>query len=558
MLTKLKLSGIGLAFLLSALANPAFAKDTAQVPSPPKGNTFGIGVSDQDFFGGNSGSLLYVNNPYNMDQANQTEYQKICASTNEAKCDPNQVTLSASAILGPCDGKYFNPCVDSLEVFDANGKEYKFKYQRSVAAPEFAGNPSLNLPDGKTISIWKSEEIPGVKSISVQYMMNMGTKRPTDNEFTPQSISVLISPFIERSHALAKSNYFSEVPPSDPLYKFTAGAIRSIGGANYEVNCAWQENGICGVEQEFEEDYTYQLTIAIPKAFSGWLQGRLVSPEILITNGSEKLNLMRVTAKAADVPRVVADVDYSKKNAIFDEVFKGSKAYVANSGIRIGLSSDQPNSIKALDAFADQLQNKANVKTTKWYFKSNAQGNSRSLNKCLYSDTKLMGMVTTNALIYESGVPSFNNGFLEYKVAGLHLNPDGTVFQGAYDLLLRSEAARCLYGFSNAPISAEISVTNSEGDKKVATTRVSEENGWLHLGAYNFTFSEPTIKMVVKQEVVAPTPSPTPEVVVVPTKEITPLVDAPIKKISIICIKGKMIKKVSAVKPKCPLGYKKK
>ena len=549
-----RLIGLGLSLLLSALANPAFAKDTAQIPNPPNNNTFGVVVSDQDFFGGNSGSLLYATDINNMDQAGQTVYQKICTSTKEAKCDPSKLTLGATATLGPCKGEYLNPCIDSVEVFDETGKLYKFKYKRSVIAPEFVGDPSLNLPDGKTISIWSSEDVPGIKNISVQYLMNMGAKLPTDREFIPQSISVLISPFIERSHALAKSIYFVEVPPDDPLYKFTGGNIRSIGGSNYEVNCAWQENGICGVEQEFEDGYTYQLTIAIPKAFSGWLQGRLVNPEILITNVSEKFNLMRISAKAADVPRVITDVDYSKKNPTFDEIFRGSKAYAANSGIRIGLSSDQLSSTRALDAFADQLQNKANVKTTKWYFKSNAQGNSKSLNKCLYSDSKLMGMVTTNALIYESGIPSFSKGFLEYKVAGLHLNPDGTVFQGAYDLLLRSEAARCLYGFSSAPVSAEISVTSSEGDKKVATTRVSEENGWLHLGAYNFTFSEPTIKMEIKQDSVVFTQNPSPNISPIPS----PLVSSIIKQSTITCIKNKLIKKVTAVKPICPSGYKKK
>jgi hypothetical protein len=34
--------------------------------------------------------------------------------------------------------------------------------------------------------------------------------------------------------------------------------------------------------------------------------------------------------------------------------------------------------------------------------------------------------------------------------------------------------------------------------------------------------------------------------------------EAVTKKTTIICIKGKAIKKVTAVKPKCPKGYKKK
>jgi hypothetical protein len=53
-----------------------------------------------------------------------------------------------------------------------------------------------------------------------------------------------------------------------------------------------------------------------------------------------------------------------------------------------------------------------------------------------------------------------------------------------------------LYGFSNAPLSATISVTGG-ADKTIATTVVSEKNGWLKMAAYGFTFSNKTIKVKV-------------------------------------------------------------
>ena len=136
---------------------------------------------------------------------------------------------------------------------------------------------------------------------------------------------------------------------------------------------------------------------------------------------------------------------------------------------------------------------------------------------------------------YASGSPSFNNGTLDYKVAGLHYLPGGKdEVEGSYNFVMRSETARCLYGFSKAPISARISVTSATGEKKVATTVVSEKNGWLKLAAYGFTFSSPTISVKLSQgKVVA-------------------------KKSTITCVKGKLIKKVTAVGPKCPAGYKKK
>ena len=127
------------------------------------------------------------------------------------------------------------------------------------------------------------------------------------------------------------------------------------------------------------------------------------------------------------------------------------------------------------------------------------------------------------------------------------------MFKGTYDLVMRSEVARCIYGFSKAPINATLSITSSDGTPQLATTVIGEKNGWLYLQARNFEFSAPIIQAKLTQEaevVVTPTPTPTP----------TPSAStkAPVKAVTITCIKGKMVKKVTAAKPKCPAGYKKK
>jgi hypothetical protein len=61
----------------------------------------------------------------------------------------------------------------------------------------------------------------------------------------------------------------------------------------------------------------------------------------------------------------------------------------------------------------------------------------------------------------------------------------------------------------------------------------------------------------------APTPTPTPTPVVTATPTATPTATstatkAAVKATTITCIKGKLTKKVTAINPKCPTGYKKK
>jgi hypothetical protein len=174
-------------------------------------------------------------------------------------------------------------------------------------------------------------------------------------------------------------------------------------------------------------------------------------------------------------------------------------------------------------------------------------------NSCFVGSNGFTGIVTTNATQYSAGPPKFDKaeGTLNYQVAAPHYGTDKSEFKGTYDLVIRSDVARCIYGFSKAPINATISITSSDGTPQIATTLIGEKNGWVFLRAKNFGFSAPVIKAKLSQEagvVVTPTPTPTPSTSV---KRVA-------KAATITCIKGKTSKKVTAVKPKCPAGYKKK
>jgi hypothetical protein len=165
-------------------------------------------------------------------------------------------------------------------------------------------------------------------------------------------------------------------------------------------------------------------------------------------------------------------------------------------------------------------------------------------NSCFADTSKVTGIVTTNSTEYSAGTPIFDKatGSLNYQVASPHFTPSGDVFKGNYDLVMASTVARCVYGFSSAPIRAEISVTSAEGAPQIATTVVGEANGWLHLQASNFEFSSPTVTAKLVQDAPAVTPTP-----VTASKSATK---------AIVCSNGKITKKITA--PNCPKGYKKR
>jgi hypothetical protein len=164
----------------------------------------------------------------------------------------------------------------------------------------------------------------------------------------------------------------------------------------------------------------------------------------------------------------------------------------------------------------------------------------------------VVGTVGTNASVYSDGPPTFDKteGAMNYTVGAPHFDSKGSVFGGYYQLILRADVARCMYGFTNAPISAKVAVASSDGTPRVAVTTLNEKNGWLSLTATGFEFSTPKIAVQLKQEVEKPTATPSPSASTAQA--------AVTKKTTITCVKGKTSKKVTAVKPVCPTGFKKK
>jgi hypothetical protein len=99
-----------------------------------------------------------------------------------------------------------------------------------------------------------------------------------------------------------------------------------------------------------------------------------------------------------------------------------------------------------------------------------------------------------------------------------------------------------------------VSISGSDGSQNVATTIVSEKDGWLKMKASGFTFSEKNIKVKLIQEKVAGAEASK----VATPADPSPIAKKVVKKQTITCVKGKVTKKVTATAPVCPSGFKKR
>jgi len=553
---KIKFLIVTVAFLLSLSIIPVSAVDTPnRNPNNLSPSSFAFIFTEGNQGFGNISSKL-MSSQTNFTPTSQPD-SHLCVSFSDPRCNISGFdAFDALSVLNPCLSGTPQPCVKSLSIIDSKGGIHKASLVRTVDAPIFPSEATVNLPQGGSTSLWQVSDLDGIKDYAVTYyIQSQYYKNSGDGKFAPKTFSAYIYPYKDKMISEATKRRYQETVYPDGHLGIT-GSGQVIG-----TNCIWTENGKCGVEQEFDAGVSAELTINVPNSLTGWLNGRLIDPEISVTPIGNSMNELTIRAKPADVPLAYAEIPYSQTTDEMKQLYKNNAHAMAGFSVRDAVQVAGSFGFKYMSAFQSLLGDKAQLKSTSWNFGSLDGVVNGPQNNCLQSNTKILGLVTTNSMLYENTLPKFENGFLNYKVGGLHYNPDGTAFKGMYDLIMRSETARCLYGFSNAPVSAEISVISVGGEKQVATTQLSESKDWVHLSAYNFGFSSPTIQIRLEQKLQKPTPTTLPEPAQSPQP--APSVSAlstltTIKKSTITCVKGKVSKKVTAVSPKCPAGFKKK
>jgi hypothetical protein len=224
--------------------------------------------------------------------------------------------------------------------------------------------------------------------------------------------------------------------------------------------------GISIVEKNLPEGFRYGVKLRLDWEVGGYLMGRIASSSIrqrTIKAGVSRL--VTIEAAPEEVPKI------SGRNQL------GGLAYSMQDYRRFAAQSKV---IGDKATHVDRVFRAYSRKTVDY--------------SCAGANSGFYGTGTTNAAMYAVDPPSYRNGLLNYEVASIHFLPDGeTLNRGKYEMSLRSDVARCIYGLSKAPVSASIRVSNSNGDKVVATTVVSEKKGWLRLAAYGFTYSKKKI-----------------------------------------------------------------
>ena len=550
--------------LAGGLSLPAGAADIPDeqltTPRPPVENTGGYSGAYYD-------DQRTLNRAFSYVEAWKGSYFEdgsyiTCKSAEDEPCKSSN-SIAFETPLSPCSEIRTRDCVSGFSVRSSGSNEIQAtlveltetalngfgNIQKSRFANTFKGDQKRGIPDSGKVSVWK---FPGVKHVG-------------GDEF-------LLIP---------KLNVFMQSldggkPSNLDVGVFAVSRLPAAGKT--EADCYFLTSSTCFIRWALPSDATFSISIKTGSKLIGWFYGRIDSPEIYSEKLADGQTQVTISGSPMTVPTVAVWAKNTELPPVLDAMLEKEfidRNYQAAGRAFFGFNAKDRSKMAVIDeinqAFNDSLferyllwvkvaNDKAYANVSTWSFRTmedyRADQGFAQYGKCI-GDSGVAGMVTTNSNAYIAGPPKFTDGDLAYKVASPHYDSKGALQIGTYDLAIRSDIARCLYGFTSAPIQASLSVIYADGEAKRATTLVSEKNNWLRLSAKGFTYSSPTVKVRLTQEKAAAAPGPAPSASPTPMASASA---APVaaKKTTITCVKGKTSKKVTAVNPKCPSGYKKK
>jgi hypothetical protein len=483
----------------------------------------------------------------------------LCASLETKECTSSEIdAFDFNAIFTKCQSVADTDCIESFGIKNEDNSIDLATFERNwVPGPVYKGDRSKFLPVGYGPSTWTLTSKSG---ITETYALSVG-----------------VNGYINLRNGSGKANYESFLAAIQPI-KEVSGAEYMAGvaqvtkraegyGPGWNTNfiergCQIAENGKCGYRLPFDLEKTYVLKVRLGQPVQGWLHGRMKDANVIMTTAADNSQVVEISAKPLSIPSVYGWVKWGELPTAVKELYpvgsggtgRGFDDFLTpDLASRTLLTKSEVSgdyAIKEMNLWLPLLNDKAAAMRTFWVAQT-IRGELPLESQNCVAGKGFTGVIGTNAVVYSDGPPKFDKAeqSLNYTVGASHLDSKGELFKGYYQLNLRSDVARCLYGFGSAPIQAKIEVSSSDGTPSVATTVINEKDGWLKMTAGGFTFSTPSIKVKFSQEATTPSATPSPSA---SAKPATP------KKVTITCVKGKTTKKVTAIKPTCPTGYKKK
>jgi hypothetical protein len=456
----------------------------------------------------------------------------------------NNSYYGANIYITPCVKAEDTDCIESLSYRVGKSQEWKkaeldsswtipktgvpligsdkvtresFVITNRVATP---ADPENNYPAGGATSIWKVSETGHNSDFRLFLNFNLSGINPD-----PKSERIMWKQFTTQVFPVAKNEGLTS------------------GGIPFAIadNSADDSFGnISGIKVKARVKILKQI-------LNGWVHSRTTNPEISYGVDSDSKEFVEFSGAPLSVPSAEAVMDTNQYLSVWETPYMKARllenpflmdlripgsSWPATSGIDQG-------ELKMWSAYEPYFSKTAAAINTLW--KISGEGNLKLQKfdsaECV-SQGKIDGILATNATQYSPTPPVFveSSQELSYQLAAPHFKNGTEEFKGTYSLVISEKLARCIWGNSLTNASARVTILNPDGKTSVVTQTLKRLSGFYYFNINGFGFSAPIIRVKLTQDVVS----------------------SPKKLVTITCVKGKLSKKVIAVSPKCPTGYKKK
>jgi hypothetical protein len=447
---------------------------------------------------------------------------KACDEYDSEEC-AKYPYFSYNLYLPNCSESITDDCIVGFSATKSDGTVIKAKFSRSfpnLTEPSFKGSKAMNLPDGWYPSMWTFDGIThqgGENFMLRASLFAFGNSR-TFSGIRPQLRIGINAVTTASTNGSGNWNAATRNVNADGLTSNGGGT-----GPNCEFFIGVRE---CATPWALPQDVRFKVEVKTSSKLSGWINGRLSDPNVVITpNGATGQNVV-IEAAPMQVPifaiwKRFTDLSPTAQTEItsvgatpgiipfprdwrpfypgqgpepFDKI---SKAF--------SLSNYNERDFKNFLNLLALSDDKSIATKSLWHFESSQSGTIFSdpvIKACSKTDAGISGFVSTNSTMFLLEPPKFNkeSQSLDYQVAAPHYDRNGKENIGRYNLVLDSKVARCIYGFTSAPIQASVSIQNSDGTQQITTSIINEKNGWLYLSVNGYTYSAPTLKVKLSQE----------------------------------------------------------
>lgn len=434
---------------------------------------------------------------------------QICKSFNDVDClNSNPVGIIAKTILPLCSVEIVTNCIQLLRISISDGGYVEGDFQGYADGNTFPDDTANGVTAGSTSSIFLITE-----------------KDATQRYFAATAqIQQLKARRLPTGYREVQIPYFSL-------------DIKEIS-LDLTGKCLFTFKNRC-VTHKISETFSAEVKLRVSNDPPKWLAARIAAPKVKISSLAKGKEIV-ISGASVAVPLIEGSVPTS----LFAKYPRGITGKMVNTAVENGAKLEIDSGLAimyAADVFS-ALKDKSTKVVNYWNINGSSpftafcaedlqvdclQGGN---GPCVEKSKDFVGLVATNALIFNRNPPRLIDEEIQFLLASPHLLPNSKTTVGNFILEASSSMLRCIYGLPDLPLFAEISVVSDTGIEKVATKSFVEKGGVSYISVNNFSFSVPKIKIKLYQSK---------------------------KRMKITCVKGKVRKAVSGVNPVCPTGYKK-